>query len=429
MKKIFFLFQLTLLSLKNRLLTAVLTVLVIALSTFLILGTEIIRKSARESFSGAVSGIDLVVGPRSGSLQLLLYAVFHMGSPVANISADIWHEIDSMPEVQWTIPVSLGDSHKGYRVVATNENMYKFFAFHSGEKISFREGKAPSGVFDAAVGSEAAKVLGYGEGSHIIISHGLASLGGMNDHEDKPFTVTGILNSTGTPLDRAVFITLEGMEAIHADWKDGGVPADSDRISKEEILRMQSAGKLKTESITAFFLKSKSRVLTLKMQRDISTREGEPVMAVLPGLTLGELWRNLMYAEAALQAVSVAVLITAYAGMFMVIYTSLNERRREIAILRATGATPGSVTFLLTAESGLLSSAGVLTGMVLTYVFLFAASPWIRAATGLHITPGLPDLNGWLYLAGIAGAGLLTGFLPAIRAYKMTLSDGLTMRL
>jgi putative ABC transport system permease protein len=429
MKRITLLLHITLLSLKNRMITAGLTVFVIALSTSLLLGTEIIKQSARNSFSSAVSGIDLVVGPRTGSLQLLLYTVFHMGSPVANISAKTWKEIDSMPETAWTIPVSLGDSHKGYRVVGTNENMYKYFAFHKGQKIEFADGTSPSGVFDAALGSEAAKNLHYKTGQSIVISHGITTVGGIADHKDKPFTVTGILKATGTPLDRAVFVTLEGLEAVHVDWKDGGVPLDKDRISADTVLKMNHEGKLAPQSITAFFLKSKSRVLSLKMMREFNTRPGEPLMAVLPGLTLSELWRSLMYGEAALRAISIAVLIVAYSGMFMVIYTSLNERRREMAILRAVGATPSVIISLLSLESFILSIIGTALGVIFTYIFLYFAEPWIRTAIGLNIPPELPGLTGWIYIGAIITGGLFTGMIPAIRAYRMTLADGLTIKI
>lgn len=373
-----------------------------------------------------MSGVDLIVGARTGPLQLLLYSVFHLGQATANISWDSYERYRKHPAVDWTIPISLGDGHRGYRVVATNENFYEHYRFRQDRRVEFREGRRPAGVFDVVLGSEVAEKLGYELDRKIVLNHGMAARGIM-DHRDKPFSVTGILRRTGTPVDRSLYITLEGMEAMHVDWQSGAPPLPGDEVSAERIL----AGNvnLQPKNITAFFLRSESRILTLRLQREVNEDRAEPLLAVIPGVTLGELWATVGYAEAALRIVSVAVVLVGLTGMLVSIYTSLNERRREMAILRALGAGPRAILFLFVLESGLLSAAGALFGLALVYGGLTIAQPIIEESTGLFLPISAPALLEYVYLGGVIVAGFLIGLVPAYRAYRNALVDGLSVRI
>jgi putative ABC transport system permease protein len=412
-------------SLKNRKLTSVLTLLSLALSVSLWVGIEHIRVGARESFSNTISQTDLIVGARGGSLQLLLYTVFHMGSPTANVSYESYEKIKNQPAVLWTIPISLGDSHRGYRVVGTNEDFYRQYRYRQDRRIEFEQGRAPADVFDVALGSEVAQRLGYRLGQGIVVTHGITSSQGILDHDDKPFTVVGILRPTRTPVDRSVYITLEGIEAMHIDWKQGapplkgqGVPAE--RIKKEEI---------KIEQITAFFLRSKARVQTLALQRQINTFPEEPLMAVIPGVALSELWNGISYGEQVLKVVALFVVIVGLVGMLMALYTSLNERRREIAILRAVGVGPLKIMFLLVVESGLLTLVGSLLGIGLVYILIVLLQPLVEQQFGLYLPVKTLTATEHLYVAGVVLAGLVVGLIPAWKAYRNALSDGLSVRI
>ncbi|HET8563069.1 MAG TPA: ABC transporter permease, partial [Candidatus Binatia bacterium] len=350
-------------SLKNRKLTSVLTLLSLALSVSLWVGIEHIRVGARESFSNTISQTDLIVGARAGSIQLLLYTVFHMGLPTANVSYESYEKIKNHPAVSWTIPISLGDSHRGYRVVGTNEDFYRQYRYRQERRIEFEQGRAPSDVFDVALGSEVAQRLGYRLGAKVVVTHGLTSSQGIMDHDDKPFTVVGILKPTRTPLDRSLYITLEGIEGMHIDWKQGAPPLKGQEVPAEQIKKEE----IKIEQITAFFLRTKARVQTLALQREINNFTEEPLMAVIPGVALTELWNGISYGEQVLKVVALFVVIVGLAGMLMALYTSLNERRREIAILRAVGVGPLKIMFLLVIESGLLTLVGSLLGIGLVY--------------------------------------------------------------
>jgi putative ABC transport system permease protein len=419
------LFELAYRSLKNRRLTSSLTLLSLALSVSLWVGIEHLRNGARESFSNTISQTDLIVGARGAPLQLLLYTVFHIGAPTANVTYESYEKLKNHRAVQWTIPISLGDSHRGFRVVGTNEDFYRHYRYRQDRRVEFAQGRAPNGVFEVALGSEVAGRLGYGLGQRIVVTHGISNTAGIMDHDDRPFTVVGLLLPTRTPIDRALYVTLEGIEAMHMDWKDGAPPlkgqeTPAERLKKENI---------EIGQITAFFLRAKSRVQTLGLQREITNFPEEPLMAVIPGVALSELWAGIGYGEQVLKVVALFVVIVGLLGMLMALYTSLNERRREIAILRAVGVGPVKVIAMLVLESGLLTFVGTVLGVGSIYALVLLLQPYLEQQFGLHmpIKPlGATELS---YLATVFIGGLLVGLLPAWKAYRNALSDGLAVRV
>lgn len=414
--------KLALQSLRNRWLTAVLTVLAISVSTALLLGVEKVRTGARASFADTLSGTDLIIGARSGSIQLLLYSVFRIGNATNNISWASYEEISKHPDVAWAIPMSLGDSHRGFRVLGTTGDYFTRYRYRGGQPLRFTAGKPFADLFDAVLGADVARSLGYKLGDKIVLAHGLGSVSFV-EHADKPFRVAGILEKTGTPVDRTIHVSLEAIEAIHVDWQSGGrVPGQS--VTADEVRQMQLAPK----AITAALVGLKSRLATFRLQRAINEYRKEPLSAILPGAALQELWELMGTAEVALSAVSVMVVATALLGMVTMILTTLNERRREMAILRSVGAGPRTILGLLLAEASALTLAGIVIGPSLLYLALAALRPYIDATWGLHLSiepPGLTELSmlGAIFLAGFAA-----GLLPALRAYRMSLADGMTVR-
>ena len=415
--------DLALKSLRNRAFSTSLTVGSIALSVALLIGVENVRVGTRESFSNTISQTDLIVGARGGTIQLLLYSVFGMGSPTSNISWDTYREWAEHPAVEWTIPYGLGDSHRGYRVIGTNEDFYRHYRYRGGQPIALAEGRAGSGVFDVTLGADVASELGYGLGDKVAVTHGIGEVGFLN-HDDMPFTVVGIIEKTFTPVDRAVYVTLEGIEAIHFGWEDGAPPMDEH--TPEEVLAMEE---IEITQVTSFFLGTTSRRDVLQLQREINDHEDEPMMAVIPGLALNEMWQGIGYAETGLRLVTIFVVLVGLLGMLVSLYTSLNERRREMAILRAVGAGPRSIVALLVLESVCLAAAGAICGLALVYLLLSAGQPVVEAQVGLFIPISPPGAVEWLFLGAVVMAGFLIGFVPALKAYRTALHDGLAVRV
>jgi putative ABC transport system permease protein len=415
--------RLALQSLLNRWVTALLTVLAIAMSVMLLLGVEKVRTGARESFADTISGTDLIVGARSGSLNLLLYSVFRIGNATNNVTWKSYQDIAAMPEVAWIVPMSLGDSHHGFRVLGTNSDYFTHYKFRHGQSMTFASGGPFKDLFDAVIGADVAEQLGYKVGDKIVVAHGVGSISFV-EHADKPFRVAGVLAKTGTPIDRTVHVSLEAIEAIHIDWQNGA-PVPGESVSPDQVRKMD----LTPRAITAAMVGLKSKLATFKVQRRINDYQEEPLSAIMPGVALQELWGLVGTAESALAAVSAMVVATALLGMVTMILTTLNERRREMAILRSVGATPSTVLGLLAAEGGLLTLAGVVLGTVGLYAGLWLARPYIDHTYGLSLAIDPPRPDEWLKLALIVVAGFFAGLLPAWRAYRLSLADGMMVRV
>ncbi|VXC83052.1 putative ABC transport system permease protein [Pseudomonas sp. 8Z] len=419
------LLRIALASLANRRFTALLTVFAIALSVCLLLAVERVRTEARASFANTISGTDLIVGARSGSVNLLLYSVFRIGNATNNIRWDSFEHFANHRQVKWAIPISLGDSHRGYRVMGTSTAYFEHYRYARTQPLKLAKGRPfADDPFEVVLGAEVASALGYDLGQKIVLAHGVSTIS-LVKHEDKPFTVVGILERTGTPVDRTLHISLAGMEALHIDWQNG-MPARGDaRISADQARAMD----LQPKQITAFMLGLNSKIATFSLQREINEFRGEPLLAILPGVALQELWSLMGTAEQALFVVSLFVVLTGLIGMLTAILTSLNERRREMAILRSVGARPWHIASLLVLEAFALALAGVAFGLALLYLGIASAQGFVQANYGLYLALSAPTSYEWTLLGGILLAALLMGSVPAWRAYRQSLADGLSIRL
>lgn len=407
-------------SLAARALTVGMTILAIALSVALFLGVEKVRTGARASFADTISGTDLIVGARSGSVQLLLYSVFRIGNATNNVTWESYQDIAARPEVEWIVPISLGDSHRQFRVMGTTTGFFQHYKYRQGRSLAFGAGVVMDDLFDAVVGYDVAASLGYSVGDPIVVAHGLAS---FSEHDDQPFRVSGILEKTGTPVDRTVIISMEAIEAIHVDWKSGAkIPGQTTPV--DEIRKMD----LTPKAVTAALLGVESPLRTFALQRAINEYPEEPLLAILPGVALQELWGIVGIAETALLAVSVMVVITALIGMMATIFSSLNERRREMAIFRAMGARPSVILGLLVLEAMLTAMAGALLGLCLVYAGMFVAQPAVDRAFGLLLSIDPPALREVLVILAVIAAGAIVSMVPALRAYRLSLADGMMVR-
>lgn len=404
----------------TRRLTLGITVCAIAIAAALLLAVERVRGDARQSFAQSVSGVDLIVGARTGSLQLLLHAVFHAGSATQAMRWESYTDLASQPAVEWALPLSLGDSHHGFPVLGTLPAYFDHFRYGDRQPLIFAAGKPFGEVFEAVLGSEVAAQLGYRIGDAIELSHGMED-SGHADHEGKPFRVVGVLAPTGTPVDRTVHVSLESITALHIDWA-GGVPMPGLSIPAEHVKKFD----LRPKEIDAIFVGLKNRADVFRVQRHINAYRGEALVAVMPGVALDELWRLLGTVERTLYALSALVVLVGISGLVATLLAGLNERRRELAILRALGAGPGDIFLMLTAEGLLVTLLGTLLGIVLLVAALAAGAPYVQAHLGIQSSWHLPTVNEIGLLLAIVGAGLAASLVPGWRAWRMSLVDGLT---
>jgi putative ABC transport system permease protein len=406
-------------SLASRRSTAILTIVSIAVSVILLLGVEKVRVNAKSSFANTISGTDLIVGARSGSIQLLLYSVFRIGSATNNISWKSYQHIAQQKGVKWTIPISLGDSHRGFRVMGTSRDYFSVYQYGEKRTLKFTSGKQFEAVFDAVIGSEVAKTLNYSIGDQVIISHGTGSAS-FTQHKDKPFVISGILEHTGTPVDRTVHVSLAGIEAMHVNWNGA--------VKKRKTSKVVTESNLQPESITAFLVGLDSKIVSFKMQRYINDYAGEPLLAIFPGIALHELWSLMSVAEKALLIISLFVVVAALTGMLAVSLAGLNERRREVAILRSVGASHWHIMGLLITETVLLTMIGIIIWLIMLYSSIWVAQPLIEKNYGLFIPITAPNVRELGMISVLLAASFLVGLVPAYFAYKNSLADGMSVR-
>jgi putative ABC transport system permease protein len=411
-------------SLWNRRTTAGLTVLSIAISVALLLSVRQLSEQARTAFASTISGTDLIVGARSGDINLLLYSVFHLGNATNNVSWSLYERLARHRQVAWAVPLALGDSHRGYRVLGTNDSYYQHYRFGNDRQIKFTAGQAPADLYETVLGAEVARALGYELGQQIVIAHGAGNTS-FAKHADKPFTVAGILAPTGTPIDRTVHVSLEAIQAIHLDWQSGTLAPKGQRVSAEDARRHD----LTPQSVTAILIGLRSKVATFQLQRSINEYRGEPLLAILPGVTLQNLWSIVGNVEVALLAVGLLVTAAGLVCLLVAILASLNERRREMAILRSVGARPVHIFTLLISEAVGVAGLGMLAGVLCTYAALAVARPIVQHAYGLMLQWPAWSLTDLTILCGFLLAATLAGVIPAWQAYRRSLADGLTIRL
>jgi len=413
----------------NRRGTLVLVMLSIALATALLLSLERLRSDIRSSFAQSVSGTDLIVGARTGPVQLMLYAVFRVGGATQGIRMDSVRAVAAHRAVAWTVPIALGDSHRGHPVLGTTTDYFTRFAYGDRQPLALVQGRAFAGTLDglyeAVLGAEVAQRLGYRLGQRITLSHGLGAAPGEagDDHADKPFTVVGVLARTGTPVDRTVHVSLQAIEAIHLDWA-GGAPLPGMSIAPEHARKFD----LEPKQVTAVLVGLKNRVAVFNVQRFVADYEAEPLLAVLPGVALDELWSVIGLGERALLAMSGLVALVSLASLVAVVLAGLNERRRELAVLRAVGAGPRHVLVLLAAEGALVTLLGALTGAAAAAVAVVATGPWVQQRFGLTLQAAAPSAEQWALFGAVLLAGMLASLVPGWRAYRLSLADGLTPR-
>ena len=453
-------------SLANRRLTALLTVLSVAVSVALIVTVNGIRTETKASFARTISGADLIVGARGGPLNLLLYAVFRIGDATSGMRWESFEDLTARPEVAWAIPLSLGDAHRGFRVLGTTADYFTHYRYGRMQPLEFAAGRPFADAEGAVLGAEVAAALGYGLEDSIVVSHGLGEVG-FTHHDDAPFRVVGVLARTGTPVDATVHIALGGVERMHgrppsgegaahdhgdediehghgdesdehghgdedaehghADEGDGHGHADEDEDAAPASAGVDAHDA--PEAITACIVGLKSPQLAFRVQRLVNDYRAEPLLAIVPGVVLRQLWALVGVVETALLATSLLVILAGLVGMLTMLLTGLGQRRREMAVLRAVGAGRGLVFGLVVAEAVLLAAAAAVAGVLLAHAGLFVARDVVSAQFGLVLAAGWPGGFELAVAVGVALAAGLAATLPAWRVLRMSLADGLTVRL
>lgn len=403
-------------SLGSRRKSVILTFLSLLISISVLLSVEHIRQQAKESFNRTISDVDMIVGAPSGQLNLLLYSVFRMGSPTNNIDYKSYKTLKNSSLVEWAVPISLGDSHRGFRVMGTNNSYFEYFKYGSKQPLTFEQGQPFEALFEAVIGADVAKNLNYKIGDNIVIAHGIGNTS-FKHHDKTPFTIKGILKPTGTPVDKTIHVSLNAIEAIHLS------PA-----KQNQLLKSGTSVNTEPDSITAVMLGLKSKFTTFKLQRDINNYKVDRLMAVLPGVAMTELWQMMATVENLLRVISILVLVSSLFGLSTMLLASMQQRKNEIAVLRVLGAGPSVIFSLVLVEALILVVLACVSAVALLSLALWLFADWLGATYGLFLDANVLSLETLKVVIIITVAAIITSIIPAYEAYKSALHSSLSSK-
>lgn len=373
-----------------------LTVAAIAVSVFTLLGIEHVRHAATQSFNSTISGVDLIVGPRTSDINLLLTTVFRIGSPSQNMSWRSYQQLKDHQSVAWTIPISLGDSHRSFRVVGTESQFFKQFQYAQSRPLIFTQGHTFSDLYDVVLGAQVAQELNYKLNDKLVLTHGLAAIS-FHKHDAYPFRVVGILAATGTPVDNAIYVSLAGLDAIH----------------QPTTHHNSEQSPLEPASISAVMIGLTSKLATFKVQREINAATSEPLTAILPGVALSQLWQMSRGLENTLHLMARLMLCASLLGLAAMLLASMRERRYELAVMRSLGASSGTIFILIEIESLCVSLLGILLGSLSVLAVITAAHDWVMVNYGVDIGLTTVSLHYLVTPFYVLFGAMLTGVVPA----------------
>lgn len=404
-------------SLRQHALSTVITALSVALGCGLLMGVFVIRARAYDAFTASGGGFDAVLGARGSSLQLVLNSVFHLEQSTGNLPWSEYQKIAAHPDVAYAIPYAVGDNLRGFRIVGTTPELFTLHEYAEGRKLTFADNGR---VFDATrreavIGSQVMRRTGLSLGDHFHSAHGLAEGGDASGHEhEDEFLIVGVLEPTGTPADRVVWVPLEAYYRMDGHTLHGTgetfVPDPTAPIPDEH------------KEVSAVMLKLRGPAFSLEQQIN---RQGREATFARIGPVMADLFDKIGWADKALGIVAYMVLLVAAGSILASLYNTMNERRREFAILRALGARRSTVFSAIIAEAAAVAMIGSLGGAIIYALLLGVAAAVARQRTGVTLDPFVYHPVLVLAPIGMTLLGALAGVVPAIKAYSTDVATNL----
>lgn len=422
-------------NLRRRALASLLTGFSVALGVGLFATVGALRQASEIGFQRSASMCDMLAGAKGSGLQLTLNALYHMGQSQGNLPYEVYEEIAETPGVLWAVPLAVGDSYRGHRIVGITGNLFEDVQLvgHDGtEPLTFQEGggfgysreefaelkaelaaEEDSGheedhaghhhedhekLFRAVLGADVARRTGLGVGDHFHPTHGVEGV--SEEHEDGESEVVGVLATTGTPIDWAILIPIGAYYIL-----DGHEPVEG----------MVEGGARDPRGLSAIMMRTKPGFYRTRIFRSVNDRLD--AMAIYPSVEVRNLFSILGQGDLILRWITALIVVVALVGVMVAIYNTMGARRREFAVLRALGARRRTILGLVTCESALLALLGGLAGLGLASILIYAASGEVQAQTGVDLTTsvGLAELQ---LLLAVTLAGAVAGLVPALSAYR-----------
>ncbi|TWT44123.1 FtsX-like permease family protein [Phycisphaerae bacterium RAS1] len=414
-------------SLRQHLLSTLVTVVSTALASGLVMAVFSISDQARRAFVGAPVGFDAVLGARGSQLQLVLNTLFHLETSPGNIPWSLYEAVRKRPYVELAVPYAVGDNYRGFRIVGTTDEMFSRFELEKGRRLTFAASDPAGRAFDpalreAVIGSFAAQQTGLHVGSRFNPYHGLQF--DEAKRHDEEYVVVGVLAPSNSPSDRVIWIPIEGIFRMSDHVLRGG--------GQEYTARPGQAIPDEFREVSAVMLKFKTdergrgREVGFVLEQEIN-RQGKVATLAFPiANVLRDLFDKIGWFHRVLALVAYLVVAVATGAILASIYNTLNERRREFAILRALGARRFTVFSVILVESAAIAAMGAAAGFGVFAAILGAAAAVIRAQTGVALDPLFYHPILWAAPLGMIALGALAGTLPAVKAYSTDVATNLT---
>lgn len=367
--------------------------------TFVILASE----QTEQQLQRNLAGVDLVVGAKGSPMQLILSGVFHLDSPTGNIPASAEATLRAHPFVAQVIPLALGDSAQGFRIVGTTP------AYVDQYQARYREGQWGSQPLQAVIGAEVARTQGWHVGQRFAGSHGLASgAGSVSDHADQPFTITGVLEPTGSVIDRLILTPVASVWAVHEAHHDGDDDNDAAHGAHEP-----------PRELTMLLVRYRSPLAAVSLPRWVNSQG--PLQSASPALEAARLFKMVGVGVGVLQGFAAVLLLAASLSVFIALTHAVRERQPELAMMRMLGASPARVSFTVVLEALSLALLGALLGLALGHALTHGVGLWLHAQPSITLTGAwVSPLEAWIPLLAL-GLALLACLGPTWRAYRTPL--------
>jgi len=448
-------------SIQQRSLASMLTAVSMALGVMLVVAVLVIYSVVQQAFHRGGEGYDLIVGPPKGSpLDLVLSSVFYIGQPLATLPYSVYQDLNDsrigLNLVRMAVPICLGDFYQDKRVVGTTPDMFDELTYSGNRHYEFAEGRnfgwKADEYFNAVAGASVAKQLMLKVGDKVKPTH---EAGGKKDDDHGSFTIVGILKPTGTPNDNALFINIEGFYRVggHAAKPEQTSPEKENKPENKFAAKSENKTEKKPEAkseaqpaakpehhhdehdevipdsqkrVSAVLVCTREESQTRTLKAEINNRKDAIAMAAVPSEEISKLFEVVIgNIEVVLLVFAVMIVLVAGIGIMVSIYNSMNDRRHEIAIMRALGAQRSTVMTVILLESILLSLGGGALGLTLGHGLLTVAGPWIAEKVNLPLSMLEFRAIELILIPGLIGLASIVGYLPAVAAYRTDVGKSL----
>lgn len=419
-------------NLTDKPLNMALSLILFALGVGLISLLFLLEKQLQEKFDKNLAGIDLVIGAKGSPLQLILSSMYHIDSPTGNISLEEARPFmrPDHPLIGEAIPVSLGDSYQSYRIVGTDHRLVGLYA----GKLA--EGRLWEGDFEVTIGASIARELGLKMGDKFKSSHGFVHDDDLEHGDAQSFKVVGILAPSGAVIDQLILTNTQSIWKVHGEHAESEGAADDHDHEAHEHAEGEHAeegaapGDLSAESggeITALLVKYKTRNFqTLNLPRNIN--ENTDLLAATPAIELNRIYARLGVGMDALQVLALVIVVVSGLSIFISLFSSLKDRKYELAWMRVMGATPGKVFLMIILEGLLLAVSGYVLGIALSHFGMEVLAGFMKESYRYSLTGAVFMWQEVAILAGALLVGFLAAVIPAIQASNADISTTLAQR-